>query len=88
MAKAVLLTENAHSTGKVTMIIHFPPQDVLRKHVFLSVKEFSLNLKWTALTSTSLKPCTLSMIAAKSNELVASVLTWLILQHLISSQHP
>lgn len=88
MAKAVLLTENAHSTGKVTMIIHFPPQDVLRKHVFLSVKEFSLNLKWTALTSTSLKPCTLSMIAAKSNELVASVPTWLILQHLISSQHP
>ena len=43
MAKAVLLTENAHSTGKVTMIIHFLPQgDVLRKHVFLSVKEFSL----------------------------------------------
>lgn len=75
MAKAVLLTENAHSTGKVTMIIHFPPQDVLRKHVFLSVKIFSLNLKWTALTSTSLKPCTLSMIAAKSNELVASVPT-------------
>lgn len=73
MTKAVLLTENAHSTGKVTMIIHFPPQDVLRKHVFLSVKEFSLNLKWTALTSTSLKPCILSMIAAKSNELVASV---------------
>ena len=43
MAKAVRLTENAHSTGKVTMIIHFLPQrDVLRKHVFLSVKEFSL----------------------------------------------
>ena len=26
MTKAVLLTENAHSTGKVTMIIHFLPQ--------------------------------------------------------------